>query len=219
MIKGIDISKWNSDSAVRSAMQDPEVEFVIIKATEGVTYTDPKFMDWYIMAKEYSKQVGFYHYARPENNRPEQEVNNFLAAIRFFKEGCFLAVDWEGASLKYPRKWLEDFCKVCSDNSGAKPFVYMSSAPMSTFYRGAVTEYPLWVATRGKKPFSGFTTTPNIMHQYAIEGNIDRNAWSGEMVQLQAYCVPYNIYEKEPECDCVCHYAGHCEKCKANHES
>ena len=55
---------------------------------------------------------GFYHYARPENNNPQEEVNNFYNAIKdYLTDRCITVLDWEGKALAYSFDWALTFCK------------------------------------------------------------------------------------------------------------
>ena len=80
-MKGIDISKWQKGLILSNIKFD----FVIIKATEGATYTDPNFLDFVKQAKNLGKPYGFYHFARPENNSAHAEVVNFYDLFHFFR--------------------------------------------------------------------------------------------------------------------------------------
>ena len=56
MLKGIDISKWQSIGT-----GDGDYDFIICKATEGVGYTDPNCDGHYQRAKAQGKLLGVYH--------------------------------------------------------------------------------------------------------------------------------------------------------------
>lgn len=60
-IKGIDVSHWQGDIDFTKVKSDG-YQFVFIKATEGIDYTDPKFHENVKKAKEAGLHVGAYHY-------------------------------------------------------------------------------------------------------------------------------------------------------------
>jgi lysozyme len=64
-IQGIDVSKWQGEIDWTQLMAtQPEIKFAIIKATEGVGYTDPKFKRNWEAAKAAGLIRGAYHFAR-----------------------------------------------------------------------------------------------------------------------------------------------------------
>ena len=76
MLKGIDISHHNFN------MVNPQdlnlLDFVIMKATEGVRFKDNK-MPIYANILSLDKIMGFYHFARPDlGNDPEDEALHFI---------------------------------------------------------------------------------------------------------------------------------------------
>ena len=78
-LKGIDISNWQSNINLYNI----EADFVIIKASEGVGWTDPSFKKLYFAAKGAGKKLGIYHFARPTgNNTAQKEVDTFLNAAK-----------------------------------------------------------------------------------------------------------------------------------------
>ena len=77
-MNGIDISEYQRN--INLSLVD--CDFVIVKATEGKTYSDPFFFQHIENAKKLGKLLGFYHFARPENNNPHDEVLNFLNSVR-----------------------------------------------------------------------------------------------------------------------------------------
>ena len=52
--------------------------FSWVKATEGMTYTDPKFYTNIEGGISEDLIMGAYHFARPDNNTAQQDATNFL---------------------------------------------------------------------------------------------------------------------------------------------
>lgn len=78
-LNGIDISNWQKNIDLSKVYAD----FVIVKASEGVDWTDPSFVDLYKKAKAAGKRLGAYHFARPtKNNDAIREADTFIAALR-----------------------------------------------------------------------------------------------------------------------------------------
>lgn len=79
MLKGIDISHHNNLDRILSIIDKPD--FCFIKATEGKTYNDPKFKHNIQICQERSIPLGFYHFARPENNQAKDECKHFISRV------------------------------------------------------------------------------------------------------------------------------------------
>ena len=69
---GIDVSHHNGNI---NWEQVPDVEFVYIKATEGVTYVDPMYQQNIKGARAKKLRVGAYHYFRTTSSVQKQFEN------------------------------------------------------------------------------------------------------------------------------------------------
>ncbi|MGK5640161.1 peptidoglycan-binding protein [Streptomyces sp. URMC 126] len=87
MIRGIDISSYQS-----SAYSTFDLDFVLIKATEGRSYVNPRMRDQAARARRAGLVVGFYHFLRPGNL--DEQAAYFVERCDSV-EGDILAVDWE----------------------------------------------------------------------------------------------------------------------------
>ena len=82
---GIDISHHNKYNLPKFSMFD----FIIMKATEGISFVDPCLKQYISMLKK-DQLYGFYHYARPERNRAKEEAKNFINTIGIDGENAML---------------------------------------------------------------------------------------------------------------------------------
>lgn len=143
---GCDISHYNDPNMIPR-----NSAFVFIKSTEGKTFVDPALhtnLQW--IADSMNKDlpiIGFYHFARPDNNDAKSEAEHYLSTIHDHIGKCIMALDIEGTQLHVRN--VEDWCKTwldyVRDNTGALPFIYTSAYALSKFddIKG---RYPLWVA-------------------------------------------------------------------------
>ena len=120
-MRGIDISEAQKNIDLTKI----DFDFVIIKATEGKTYTDPCFFKHLNNALKIGKPIGFYHYARPENNSPHDEVDNFLKEIGDYIGKGIPFLDWESIA-KYNVDWAKAWMDEFYSRTGVKPIIYMS---------------------------------------------------------------------------------------------
>ncbi|MBO5186337.1 MAG: glycoside hydrolase family 25 protein [Prevotella sp.] len=158
IMQGIDISHHNY-SLIRakgaSYLYDKaSLGFVIMKATEGVTFDDPRYNEYIRMIGESNIRYGFacagaYHYARPENNTALAEAKHFVDRIKPFAGSMLLALDVEGRALQYPNidKWCYEWLKAVEDmTGGVKPLVYCQRSALNLFDLVPANDYGLWLA-------------------------------------------------------------------------
>ncbi len=80
-IKGIDISSYQHGGAIDfDKVKADGYDFVIVKATEGVDYTNPYVAKDLHAAKRAGLAVGVYHFFRPEHDAISQ-ANHFLKVV------------------------------------------------------------------------------------------------------------------------------------------
>lgn len=142
MLRGIDISKWQSVGT-----GDQAEDFVIIKATEGDGYTDPSCDAHYQRAKKAGKLLGVYHFARPDlGNSATAEANWFVSQIKGYIGEAILVLDWEVQTNK--TAWAKEFLDRVYALTGVKPLIYMSASVVNGNNWSAVAkaDYGLWIA-------------------------------------------------------------------------
>lgn len=194
MLKGIDVSHHNLDR-ILSIIDKPD--FCIIKATEGKTYNDPKFKHNIQLCEERDIPLGFYHYARPENNIvAREECKHFLDRVAPYIGKAIFALDWEDKALKQPLNWAKDFLNYFYAQTGVRPLIYISAAYTQYLKPLADCNYGLWVAhyTRQKSPnigaypFWAFWQYASPEHNYTNEPCVcDYDYFNGSQAALKAY--------------------------------
>lgn len=145
---GADVSHHNY-----GIINPSQLDFVWLKATEGMTYIDDKMNDYLCNIADSNNEpfIGFYHYARPENNSPQEEAEHFLKTISPHIGNCMLALDWEGNSLRYPQEWILEWLNIVHEKTGTKPLIYVQSSATKNLNKVAKAGYGLWVAHYTKK--------------------------------------------------------------------
>lgn len=128
MLNGIDISHHNSTQISTGVLDISKPDFVIMKATEGKTYNDPKLALYLAKLDTERQGVGFYHYARPEINPPHVEALHFLDRVGEFAGKALYALDVEGKSFSVGDRtlstWVLEWCRYVQDETGVLPLVY-----------------------------------------------------------------------------------------------
>lgn len=183
MIKGCDVSHWNS------IVNYANYKFCIIKATEGINYKDVKKEGHASNAKSFGCDLGFYHYARPDKgNNPILEAEYFLQSVKKYLGECVLALDWEQKSLNcdihWARQWLDHIYK----QTGIKPLFYCQASYTNRIDLIREGDYGLWVAQYNNK-----IQKPKVKDGkgYAIwqftSRPIDEDLFNGNIEQFRKY--------------------------------
>ena len=202
MLKGIDISHWQEGIDLGAI----DVDFVIIKATEGNGYTDVMCDTFYQKAKSLGKKLGVYHFARPDlGNSGEEEADWFIKETLGYHKEAMLVLDWESGDLTnvaWAKAWLD---RVYS-KTGVKPVIYMSASVMHGADWSSVVnaDYGLWVANYGT---NNGTAQESVFDRYPLKywsfyalwqytskgrlngysGNLDLNYFSGDGTAWDKY--------------------------------
>jgi len=186
MIKGIDVSSHQGRIDWQRVKADG-ISFVLIKATEGVGFVDPKLSHNAEGARAVGLPCGFYHFARPDTQSgrtvesaigdARAEADSLLA-VAFPKSGDLLPVlDLETAGLPTARlfAWTKAWLERVTERIGAKPIPYTFPAFWAKL--GNPTElgsYSLWIAHwRVSAPTLPAGWRRHTIWQYADDGSVD----------------------------------------------
>lgn len=178
--KGIDLTKVDA-------------AFVIIKATEGVGWTDPEFQNNLASARKAGKKVGFYHFARPlaqSGNTAQAESDTFVAAVKpLLQPGDFLALDWEAENqqdVAWAKEWLDRVYAATT----VRPLFYADLEVVNDYDWSSVSgTYGLWLAQYPTSSAQGYgplaahgVYTGNwklVIWQYSSKGSLA--GWTGDL--------------------------------------
>lgn len=174
-IKGVDVSRHQPDMPWME-MRAEGIQFAYIKATEGVTYQDPKFKDHYMGAKRAGLKIGFYHYARPYND-PREEVKNLLNTTKDFPHDLPFALDIETNENKFGREHITFFCKVWLETieqiTGETPVIYTYTHFAKQYLGKELAKWPLWIAHYGvDRPGDNGIWDRWMVFQYTSDGGL-----------------------------------------------
>lgn len=120
----VDVYSGSSDSIVR----DPHAQAVIVKATQGTTYVNPKCNHQWDLAGQLGKLRGIYHYAGGGN--PETEANFFINNIKNYVGKGILILDWEKRQNDSwgNTSWCLRFVKEVHRLTGVYPLLYVQES-------------------------------------------------------------------------------------------
>lgn len=202
MLKGIDISRYQNGIAIKNL----NIDFVIVKITEGVGYTDPNYKQFLEEAMASNKKIGIYHFARPDlGNTALDEATWFITKAKDYLKKAILVLDWEVNVSN--TTWAYDFLKTVYEKTGIRPVIYMSASPANTYDWERVVKgnFGLWVASYGANTGAPGIKPTNkywpfyILWQYTSKGyingyskNLDLNYFYGEKTTWDQYANPKN---------------------------
>tara|TARA_B110000459_G_scaffold30314_1_gene30841 strand:+ start:2631 stop:3587 length:957 start_codon:yes stop_codon:yes gene_type:complete len=203
-IYGIDVSNWQGNIDWEQ-VQANGYSFAWLKATEGMTYTDPMFSSNISNGLATDIVMGAYHFARPDNNSALQDATNFLNIASDYIGPGFLppVLDLENPYVggqavvltdlftsEALSEWAIEWMEVVENASGITPFIYVNGN-YANYLSPTLSTYGLWFA----QPDENTMPPSNIgvwsdwgFKQYSwwgdingIDGDVDLNIFNGGM--------------------------------------
>lgn len=198
MLNGIDISHHNFKMQNLGDLNI--LDFVIMKATEGVRFRDNK-LPIYLSALAPDMLYGFYHFARPDlGNDPEEEALHFISYIRkYISNQSILALDVEADALKVPNldSWVSIWAQVVEVETNILPLIYISISETKKLPATAALGCGLWAAKWGPKPTKKQCEPWDFWAIWQHSNNcpfsgvrVDADQFNGTREQYMKYCLP-----------------------------
>ncbi len=178
-IHGIDISShqefihWPAVKAMK--LQKIQVNFVFIKATEGLNDADKQFKYNWAEAKKDSITRGAYHFFLATKSGKAQ-AENFMAAVKLNKGDLPPVLDIEelyGVSPDAMRARVLEFLEAVEARYKLRPVIYTYLDFYEKFLGKDFDEYPLWVANYDEK------LKPKIKRNWLFWQHSDRGRVNG----------------------------------------
>lgn len=198
-LKGIDISNWQA--GINLAAVAPNVDFVIVKATEGIGFVDKQCDKFFQEAKRLGKKLGFYHFARTNNATAEADF--FYKNTKNYFGDAVPILDWE---VDDSVAWVNEFVNRIHELSGVWCWVYanpwrfnqgtvnLNCGRWIAGYPYAITDVAYGIKNpmpNSYKPKNGlvcawqFTSSCRIA---GYNGTLDANVFYGDAAAWDAYC-------------------------------
>ncbi len=149
---GIDISHYQGNLMDEIKGHD-YLDFVICKATQGITYTDEDFDKNWRLIKEKGLIRGAYHFFVVSDD-PEDQAKHFYDTVPDLGiEDIAPIVDVEELSLSQDtssrvlQDRLKEFLMVVEEKFGRRPMIYSNYAFAQEYLKDDwLADYPLWIA-------------------------------------------------------------------------
>ncbi|MFC2679461.1 GH25 family lysozyme [Limosilactobacillus vaginalis] len=122
----VDVYSGSSDSII----QDAHAKGVIVKATQGTGYVNPRCNHQWDLAGQLGKLRGLYHYAGGGN--PEAEAQFFINNIKNYVGQGILILDWESYqnSAWGDTNWSLRFVTEVHRLTGVWPLIYVQESAL-----------------------------------------------------------------------------------------
>jgi lysozyme len=151
-IHGIDVSKYQQnvrwEAVKQMKVNDVQLGFAFIKATQGSDRTDNTYSLNWKQAKEAAIARGAYHFYNPAQNGRSQ-AKHFISTVKLESGDLPPVLDIEstkGVSAKKLKKELKTWLKEVEDHYKIKPIIYTNAGFYNNILGSDFDQYPLWVA-------------------------------------------------------------------------
>ncbi|MCG0778806.1 GH25 family lysozyme [Lactiplantibacillus plantarum] len=191
-LNGFDVASYQAGMNVGKVAGD----FVLVKATEGIDYTNPEFNGHAKQTLSAGKKLGVYHFIR-NNSDIKQQADYFLTVVKPYIGKAMLVLDFENttgstiqnqAGVGLAKQWL-DYVYI---QTGVRPIVYTGINCENVLNWDIVVNanYGLWIAqynnydaVNGYQPRDLYGSLKNwktaVMFQYTSTGRLP--GWSGDL--------------------------------------
>lgn len=148
----LDVSHHQGNIDFEQVAQSP-VKWIYLKATEGSTHVDSKFLEYARDAKAVEMKVGAYHYFS-ERSSASVQAAHFVNMIRQIDIDLLPMVDVEVQKLYTPdqlRDSLQVFLDCVEKEFGCKPMIYSGEKFFTRNLLPFGKSYPVWLAKYSKE--------------------------------------------------------------------
>lgn len=211
-VRGVDVSHYQGDIDWQ-VLSRQNIQFAYIKATEGSSHTDEKFVSNCEKALETDLKVGAYHFFSFDSPGAAQ-AEHFLNTVEPFHNLMVPMVDVEfyGDKKENPpdpgqvETELKDYLHKVEQAWGQKPVIYATMEAWELYIRGKFnSSYPLWIRDIWKEPqlksqtgdvpeygwtFWQYTNRGRLEGFSGEEAFVDLNVFYGTWEQWISFAVP-----------------------------
>lgn len=204
-IHGIDVSKWQRridwNRVKNMKVDEVNVHFAFIKATEGTWMKDNEFEFNWENAKKAGITRGAYHFFYPDVS-PKMQALNFMKTVSLKSGDLPPVVDVEearGMTRGQIQRYTKEFLRILESRYKVKPILYTNL----DFYKTNFLDEPdfegyrLWIAHYRVTDLDVPGEKEWHFWQHSDEGNItgiaekvDFNVFYGDSNQFRKLCIP-----------------------------
>lgn len=196
-IHGLDVSHHQGridwDKVVQAKVDGHNLEFVIVKATEGRSLLDREFHRNFRQAREQGLICGAYHFYRPTSTGEEQ-ARHFMNKVKL-EDGDLppvLDIEVKGhQSTEDLQREALDWLRLLERRYGTPPIIYTGLKFKQNYLSTKAFErYPFWIAhyyvdSLGYDGDWKFWQHTDLGRVRGIRGDVDLNIYNGSMYDLR----------------------------------
>lgn len=184
-VMGIDVSSHNGVIDYRKVRADG-VEFVWIKASEGVSFKDKNFYMNYANAGQSGLKRGAYHFFRFDKDGVEQALNLLeVVGDRNLEMGVAIDVESSGNPEGIDDELIKERLSTMVDYlnlRGLAPTLYCNKKDYYRFLEDSFPGHSLWICALSEDQIASEWTFWQYSHHGAIKGvrgKVDTNVYGG----------------------------------------
>ncbi len=148
----IDVSHWEGNINWNQVKQSG-ISASYMKATEGVSYTDPTYAQYVQDASAAGLLVGAYHFAHPEQNDAITEAKHFIDVLNRYHTDLMPVLDLESPASPtgnitgpYVSNWARTFINYVQQTTGKRVMLYTGPWYVNGFNLSGLGDVPLWIS-------------------------------------------------------------------------
>ena len=200
-IHGIDVSRYqqqiNWERVKDMKVEDVEIRFAFIKATEGNNNRDPFFKRNWKRCRDAEIARGAYHFFVGTKNGKTQ-AHNFIKNVELEPGDLPPVLDVEqthGVSGDKLRQRVKEWLLTIEEHYGVRPIIYTNVDFYKYYLKDEFDDYPLWVAhyLQKEKPrihrqwyFWQYSESGNVN---GIAGKVDFNVFNGDSTEFSSLLI------------------------------
>lgn len=192
-VRGIDVSRHNGEINFKK-VADSGIEFVFIKASEGVTHRDSLFVRNLRQAGAAGLKTGAYHFFRFDGDGVEQAVN-FLGAVgsRHTDMGLVIDVEKNGNPSNVPPEVVKERLSSMVEYMnllGFRVMIYTNIDGYYDYIADILPGYPLWICRFKENPINAEWTFWQYDHHGKVDGvkgDVDLDAFCGTREEWERF--------------------------------
>lgn len=191
-LNGFDVASYQAGMNVGEVAGD----FVLVKATEGIDYTNPEFNGHAKQTLSAGKKLGVYHFIRNDSDI-KQQADYFLTVVKPYIGKAMLVLDFENttgstiqnqAGVGLAKQWLD----YVYQKTGVRAVLYTGLSCENALDWSSVVKanYGLWIAqynnynvVNGYQPRDLYGSLKHwktaVMFQYTSTGRLP--GWNGNL--------------------------------------
>lgn len=201
-IRGVDVSSYQGDINWE-LLASQNIQFAFIKATEGSSHVDSRFITNYSRAAETDLRIGAYHFFSYDSKGLTQ-AENFISVV-YPIEGMLppvIDVEFYGdkesnlPDRETTRLELSALLHTIEDYYGVKPILYATEKSYRLYIAGSFDDYDIWIRNVFSEPTSDlgrnwtfwqYTNRAQLEGYIGEERFIDMNVFQGTEEEFQLY--------------------------------